>query len=215
MNTGDQVRRAPAWVEPAVAVAAIVGLLVAAAVAGDFAAPTAWTLVAAVAAASMLARGAARGCWPGLVAAASARDEPEATTQRLSTEPEATTERRSADGPEVELHEERLYVDRRSRPRERVRVHRHVVTEEVTVTVPLRREELRIERVPVDAPPDPTAEADFTLMEDEPVVETRVVVRERVRLEVAEVTEEREVEVPLRRERADVQTTNIEENEHR
>jgi stress response protein YsnF len=48
--------------------------------------------------------------------------------------------------------EERLKVGTETTARTRVRVVRYVVTEEVQVTVPLRREEIRVEEVPLDSP---------------------------------------------------------------
>ena len=47
--------------------------------------------------------------------------------------------------------EERLRVSTERYAAKRVRVVKYVVTEEVTVTVPVRREEIRIEEVPLDA----------------------------------------------------------------
>ena len=81
------------------------------------------------------------------------------------------------------------------------------MTEYVTVTVPVRREELRLERVPFDAPHDSTVEADVTLMEEEPVVETRIVAKERVEVAKDVIAEEREITATVRREEADVSTT--------
>ena len=47
--------------------------------------------------------------------------------------------------------EEQLRVGTETAAATRVRVVKYVVTEEVQVTVPLRREEIRIEEVPIDA----------------------------------------------------------------
>jgi hypothetical protein len=46
--------------------------------------------------------------------------------------------------------EEEVSIEPRARPKERVRLKKYVVTEPVTKTVPVRREEIRVERVPVD-----------------------------------------------------------------
>jgi stress response protein YsnF len=85
------------------------------------------------------------------------------------------------------LREERVHVESRIRPRERIVVRKHVITEHVRVMVPVRREELIVERVPLDAPSDPGAELDLTLMEDEPVVHTRT---ERFRANITPTNEE-------------------------
>jgi len=191
------------------ALAAVVCAVVAASTA-DLGAPLTWTLVAAAVAAFAIGRGAARGDWFG--AARHARSRRPAAPARLAG-PAADsavpreTERFSRPGPEVTLHEEHIQVDHRRRPRERVQLRKHVVTEYVTVTVPVRREELRLERVPFDAPHDSTVEADVTLMEEEPVVETRIVAKERVEVAKDVIAEEREITATVRREEADVSTT--------
>jgi uncharacterized protein (TIGR02271 family) len=106
--------------------------------------------------------------------------------------------------------EEELQVGTRQRERGRVRLRKYVVTEPVTQTVPVQREEVRLEREPVtdaniDAAmsgPDITeSEHEVTLREEEPVVEKRVVPKERVRVDKDVATEEREVSEEVRKER--------------
>lgn len=49
-----------------------------------------------------------------------------------------------------------MQVSKRVRPRERLRLKRYVATENVTRTVPVRREEVRLEEEPApDVPPEP------------------------------------------------------------
>jgi len=75
--------------------------------------------------------------------------EPDTTRD---TEPDTTRDTgRTGDGSMVRS-EERLRVGTETTAATRVRVVRYVVTEEVQVTVPLRREEIRIEEVPFDTP---------------------------------------------------------------
>ena len=50
--------------------------------------------------------------------------------------------------------EEEVTIKPQARPRERVRLKKYVVTEPVTKTVPVRREEIRVERVPVEEDDD-------------------------------------------------------------
>lgn len=105
------------------------------------------------------------------------------------------------------------------RPAERVRLRRQVVTEEVTVTVALRREELVIEREPIaeDAVglvPSPATLGDgedivVVLHAEEPVIGRRVVPVERVRLRRDTVIEDHTVTESVRKERADVDHTAI------
>lgn len=67
--------------------------------------------------------------------------------------PDEDAERPAAGGePDaMVVSEEELRVGRKARPRERVRIKRYVVTEHVKKTVPLRREEVRLEHEPPDA----------------------------------------------------------------
>ena len=106
--------------------------------------------------------------------------------------------------------EEELQVGTRQRERGPVRLRKYVVTEPVTQTVPVQREEARLEREPItdaniDAAmsgPDLTeSEHEVTLREEEPVVEKRVVPKERVRLDKDVTTEEHEVSEEVRKER--------------
>jgi uncharacterized protein (TIGR02271 family) len=110
--------------------------------------------------------------------------------------------------------EEELRVGTQARERGRARLRKYVTTEQVTQTVPVRREEVRVEREPVtdanldDATSGPDiseAEHEVTLREEEPVVEKRVVPKERVRLDTDTVTEEREVSEEVRKEQVDVE----------
>jgi uncharacterized protein (TIGR02271 family) len=109
--------------------------------------------------------------------------------------------------------EEELRVGTARRERGRVRLRKYVVTEEVTRTVPVHREEVRLEREPItDANVDAAtggpelseAEHEVVLHEEEPVVEKRVVPKERVRLGTDAVTDEREVAEEVRKEQIDV-----------
>jgi uncharacterized protein (TIGR02271 family) len=109
--------------------------------------------------------------------------------------------------------EEELQVGTTQRERGRVRLRKYVTTEQEQVTVPVQREEVRVEREPItdanlDAAtsgPDITeAEHEVTLREEEPVVEKRVVPRERVRLDTETVTDERQVTEEVRKEQVDL-----------
>jgi uncharacterized protein (TIGR02271 family) len=208
----------------------VVALAVVAATTADLEATESWTLVAALAAAYIVGRGLSRGDWLAVARgrlpaahlslpssgdgnghsgiAEKARSLVSAVTPDAKGDGAAGSS--SADTPdsaEITLHEERVHVESRSRPRERVVVRKHVITEHVSVTVPLRREELRIERVPLDAPRDADAELDVTLMEDEPVVQTHIVATERFRASKDAVTDQREVGTTVRHEAVDVDIT--------
>jgi uncharacterized protein (TIGR02271 family) len=109
--------------------------------------------------------------------------------------------------------EEELQVGTRAREAGRVRLRKYVVTEQVTRTVPVQREEVRLEREPItDANVDAATsgpdiseeEHEVTLHEETPVVEKRVVPRERVRLDTDTVTDQRQVGEEVRKEQIEV-----------
>jgi uncharacterized protein (TIGR02271 family) len=92
----------------------------------------------------------------------------------------------------------------------RVRLRKYVVTEQVTQTVPVSHEELRIEREPItDANRDAAMtggeiteeENEIVLHEERPVVQKEVVPVERVRLDKETVTNEETVTEEVRKER--------------
>jgi uncharacterized protein (TIGR02271 family) len=111
--------------------------------------------------------------------------------------------------------EEQLRVATERYAAKRVRVVKYVVTEEVQITVPIRREEIRIEEIPLDdGAPAPTGALDavgtgglpetIVLHTERPVVSTEVVPVERVRLRTEWVQEQTQVRDEVRRERVDV-----------
>jgi uncharacterized protein (TIGR02271 family) len=106
--------------------------------------------------------------------------------------------------------EEELSVGTATRESGRARLRKYVVTENVTQTVPVQREEVRIEREPItDANRDEALsgtdiseeEHEVVLHEEQPVVEKQTVPKERVRLDTDTVTEEREISEEVRKER--------------
>lgn len=106
------------------------------------------------------------------------------------------------------LHEEQLNVGTETREAGRVRLRKHVVTEQKTVTVPVQREEVRIEREPIregqtggEISED---EQVVTLNEEVPVVDTQTVATERVGLQKDVVRDEQQVRGEVRREEVDV-----------
>jgi uncharacterized protein (TIGR02271 family) len=109
--------------------------------------------------------------------------------------------------------EEELHVGTRERETGRVRLKKYVVEDEVTQTVPVRREEVRIEREPItdanrdaalDGPAISEEEHEVVLRAEEPVAEKRAVPKERIRLDKDVETDEREVSETVRKERIDV-----------
>ncbi len=121
--------------------------------------------------------------------------------------------------------EERLRVGTTRAPARRVRVVKYVVTEEVQVTVPVRREEIRIEELPDDTGPGGTGQGlpdelvtegeslggsrpaasaglpdEIVLHAERPVVTVEVVPVERVRLRTDVVQGEESVTASVQRE---------------
>jgi uncharacterized protein (TIGR02271 family) len=110
--------------------------------------------------------------------------------------------------------EEELRVGTAQRERGRVRLRKYVTTEQRQVTVPVEREEVRVEREPIteanldaatSGPAISEEEHEVILHEEEPVVEKRVVPKERVRLGKETVTEQEQVAEQVRQEHIEVE----------
>jgi len=117
------------------------------------------------------------------------------------------------DDAAVTLSEERLQVGTEHHEAARARLRKYVVTEEETITVPVRKEKLVVEHVPAgDTPVEPISGPDgesevveeIVLREERVVVGKETVAVERVRVGKQQVTEEQEITEQVRRERADV-----------
>jgi uncharacterized protein (TIGR02271 family) len=117
-------------------------------------------------------------------------------------------------GPETDRamtrSEEELRVGTARRETGRARLRKYVVTENVTETVPVQREEVRVEREPItdaniddamDGPAISEEEHEVVLHEEQPVVDKNVVAKERVRLDKDTVTDDAQVSEELRKER--------------
>jgi uncharacterized protein (TIGR02271 family) len=110
--------------------------------------------------------------------------------------------------------EEELRVGKASRESGRARLRKYVVTEQVQQTVPVQREEVRVEREPItdanvgDATAGPAIseeEHEVTLHEEEVVVEKRAVPKERVRLDKDTVVEDQPVSEQVRKEQIEAE----------
>jgi len=110
--------------------------------------------------------------------------------------------------------EERLDVSTRSEEVGRARLRKYVVTENVTTTVPVTREEVRIEREPItdanvgdamDGPAISEEEHEVTLHAERAVVNKEAVPVERVRLDKTTVTEQEQVSEGLRKEEIELE----------
>jgi uncharacterized protein (TIGR02271 family) len=109
--------------------------------------------------------------------------------------------------------EERLTVGTRSEETGRARLRKYVVTENQTETVPVSREEVRVEREPItdanmgdamDGPAISEEEHEVTLHAERPVVEKEAVPVERVRMDKDTVSEQEQVSADVRKEQIEV-----------
>ena len=119
--------------------------------------------------------------------------------------------------------EEQLVVSTELLETGRARLRKYVVTEEVQITVPVRRERLRMEREPIEEGSRPVVEDpdvfgpddvfggkdggiifEVTLHEERPLVSTEIVPVERVRLAKLVHTDDQIVSGMVRKERIEV-----------
>lgn len=113
---------------------------------------------------------------------------------------------------EVIRHAEQLHATTRSVPVERVRLRKVIVTEERTITVQVRREELRLEHETLD-PATATAttvgpsDLELILHEEQITITRTIVPIERVRLTRTQVTGTRDITETLRHETVDIGPT--------
>jgi uncharacterized protein (TIGR02271 family) len=119
-------------------------------------------------------------------------------------------------GPETDdamtVSEERVAVGTETREAGRARLRKHVVTENVTQTVQVQREEVRVVREPItddnraaaeSGPAISDEEHEVVLHEERPVVEKEAVPVERVRLDTDTVTDDVTVSEEVRKEKVD------------
>jgi uncharacterized protein (TIGR02271 family) len=143
-------------------------------------------------------------------------DDDAAARTGTTTDDAAASGRRDTGDDAMTLSEERLRVGTERREAGRARLRKYVVTEQETVTVPVTREEVRLEREPVtdanrdDALSGPElteSEHEVVLTEERPVVEKETVPVERVRLSTDTVTDEARVSEEVRHEEVEAEGT--------
>jgi uncharacterized protein (TIGR02271 family) len=109
--------------------------------------------------------------------------------------------------------EERMAVGTTTEEAGRARLRKYVVSENVTQTVPVSHEEVRVEREPItdanvgnamDGPAISEEEHEVTLHAERAVVQKEAVPVERVRLDKTTVTEQEQVSADLRKEEIEV-----------
>jgi uncharacterized protein (TIGR02271 family) len=125
---------------------------------------------------------------------------------------------RDTSGPETDnamtRSEEEVNVGTREREKGRARLRKYVVTEQITKTVPVRKEKAVLEREPItegnvdaamDGPDISDEEHEVTLSEEEVVVEKKAVPKERVRLDKETEVTDQEVTEEVRKEQIEAE----------
>jgi uncharacterized protein (TIGR02271 family) len=119
----------------------------------------------------------------------------------------------------VPLHEERVTIGKRAKERYRVRVTKRIETRHEVVEAASMREDVQVERVPVNriVSEAPSVRYEGTtiivpIVEETFVVEKKLVLREELRIARVHVREPRSLSITLRREAADVQRIDDQEN---
>lgn len=111
--------------------------------------------------------------------------------------------------------EEQLHVGTEKVSAGKARLRKYVVTEQQNVTVPVTREEVRVEREPIteanrreamDGPAISEEEHEVVLTEERVTVNKEAVPVERVRMDVDSVTEEQQVSEEVRKERIEAES---------
>jgi uncharacterized protein (TIGR02271 family) len=130
---------------------------------------------------------------------------------------EGRTVGRDTSGPTTDdamtRSEERLIAGTRTEQTGRARLRKYVVTEQQQVSVPVSREEARLEREPIsdanigkamDGPAISEEEHEVTLHAERPVVDTEAVPVERVRLGKETITDTETVDGQIRKEQIEL-----------
>lgn len=118
--------------------------------------------------------------------------------------------------PQVVLHEERLQLATVRRPTERLLVRRVITTQTRQIEVTVRREELRIERLPADEDQPIGAMADgnrpalvVVLSQEVPTVQLHTQPYERVTVHIDTITEQQQVTTTLAHEQAEIDASPV------
>ena len=154
---------------------------------------------------------AVMGTTAGTTAGRGARDDADYATDYSTDRTDVGTRDVDRDDADrMTLHEERVDVGTERVQTGRVRLRKHVVTEQETVTVPVQREEFEIVREPVtdgggaDRSDLGDDEIDVAVHEERPVIDKEVVATEQVGVDRRVVTDERDVTTDVSREEVDV-----------
>ncbi len=123
---------------------------------------------------------------------------------------QATQEQTGTDDIAVPVVEEDLVAGTRQTEQGRIRLHKDVVTEQETLTVPVTHEQVSVERVPVSGNASVTEDAfvegdiEVPVMGEEVVTGKQARVVEEVRLHKDTVTEQQQVSDTVRKEQVSI-----------
>src|SRR5512135_86005 len=140
------------------------------------------------------------------------RDEQQTAEQAPGSEEARSDERPGEDTEQVRVEraEEELEVEKIAREAGSVGVHKSVEIENVDAAVPVRREQARVERVPVDEPTEGAAIGEEVIRvpvyEEETVVTKRPVVKEEIRVTKEAHHDVEHVAEKVRKENVDIDT---------
>ena len=135
------------------------------------------------------------------------RDERETGEERTGT---SSGRVEDDDELRVQRTEEELRAGTREKEAGGVNVRKRVRTDKEQVTVPKKREEVKVERVEVNEEADPNAEIGedeeirVPVMEEEVVAEKKAVVKEEIRIDKDVVEDEEVIEEDVRKEEIEV-----------
>jgi uncharacterized protein (TIGR02271 family) len=142
---------------------------------------------------------------------------PEGTAGGTVTDTDRGTVGHDTSGPTTDnamtRSEEELRVGTTQREAGRARLRKYVVEDTETRTVPVRREEVRVEREPItdanidnatEGPAISDEEHEVVLHEEQAVVDKQAVPKERVRLDKDTIAEEQQVSETVRKEEIEV-----------
>ncbi len=130
---------------------------------------------------------------------------------------------RSSTDDAMTRSEERLVTGTRTEQAGKARLRKYVVTEQQQVTVPVRHEEVRLEREPIsaanareayDGVQITEAEHEVILYAERPVVDVETVAVERVRLDTETVRGEETVNAEVRKERIEFDDETTHRRDH-
>lgn len=140
----------------------------------------------------------------------------EAVRQAAGVPADALIQREGGSELRVPVVEERLVAGKRQVDLGELRIHKYVEQIEEAVRQPVTRDDLVVERIPmnqpVDAPVSPRFEGDWLvvpIMKEVLVVEKRLMLVEELRIRKQQVTEEQEIRELVRHERLELEDATV------